>query len=140
MLCQFLFSDTAPSHQQSLTALRGSRDYFSQVCFKYCSSKTQGGIRALIFCTIFIVSNTWIYFTPYMIQIVYYFIQSLEYNWELLGKPNIEPVVENNSTMTDFGLCGKVSQCNLRYMSHIYRAHVWLYFKGIVLLALILTV
>lgn len=26
VLCQFLFSDTAPSHQQSLTALRGSRD------------------------------------------------------------------------------------------------------------------
>ena len=26
VLCHFLFSDTAPSHQQSLTALRGSRD------------------------------------------------------------------------------------------------------------------
>lgn len=42
--------------------------------------------------------------------------QRLEYNLEL-GKPKIEPVIENNST--DFGLCWEVGQCNLRYVRDI---------------------
>ena len=63
------FSETAPSHQQSLTELRGSTDLV-KFALNTALQKLKEVERHCFFHTIFIVCNTWMCFTPYIIKTI----------------------------------------------------------------------